>query len=134
MSASLDLRHALLSRLLADGGVAALVGTRIYDNPPAAPVFPYLSFGSVDWSTENLDGLDARRISLQIDAWVRSFGRLWPVMELTDAVAQALHAWRGEARDSAVSSLQIESVRTFMDPDGETARGVVTVTAHLEAS
>lgn len=45
MSAERALLAALHAALAADEGVGALVGARIYDDPPPERVFPYVTLG-----------------------------------------------------------------------------------------
>jgi len=45
---ALALQAALVAALKADAGVSALVGARVYDEPPQNVVFPYIRIGSVD--------------------------------------------------------------------------------------
>nr|MBA3570571.1 DUF3168 domain-containing protein [Pyrinomonadaceae bacterium] len=43
--ASLELQKAIVAALRSAAGVTAIVGQRIYDQPPASPAFPYTSIG-----------------------------------------------------------------------------------------
>jgi hypothetical protein len=45
---ALALQKGLRAALIADAGVAALVGSRIYDEPPQNVTFPYLRFNQRD--------------------------------------------------------------------------------------
>lgn len=42
---SLEVRRAVVARLRSDIGVTALVGDRIYDDPPADPIWPFIRYG-----------------------------------------------------------------------------------------
>ena len=53
-SAALALQKAVYAALVADAGVGALIGDRIYDVAPRDAVFPYVTIGRMtlaDWST-----------------------------------------------------------------------------------
>lgn len=53
---ALALQFAAVAALKADAGVAALVGVRVYDEPPQAVEFPYLRVGTTDLRPLNLSG------------------------------------------------------------------------------
>lgn len=42
---SLELRRGIITALKADSGVAALVGARVYEEPPAKVTFPFIRYG-----------------------------------------------------------------------------------------
>lgn len=53
------LQKGLIAALKANAGVAAMVGTRIYDTPPQRVIFPYLrlrNFNSAPWDTDDTIG------------------------------------------------------------------------------
>ncbi|WP_420415923.1 DUF3168 domain-containing protein [Marinovum algicola] len=43
-----QLQRGLVSALKGDAGVAAFVGTRVWDEPPAAPDHPYVRIGNIE--------------------------------------------------------------------------------------
>ncbi|TMV07313.1 DUF3168 domain-containing protein [Arenibacterium halophilum] len=132
MSASVALQDAVLAALVGDAGVAALVADRIYDRPPAGAAFPYISFGPSDYVLDDTDCIDLRIETLQIDVWARAEGRLWPARRLVDAVKAALHLVDLSLSVHALALLRVEAVRVFLDPDGITGHGVITLQAEIE--
>ena len=53
---ALALQAALVAALRANAGVSALVGARVYDEPPQGVVFPYVRVGSVDLRPLRMSG------------------------------------------------------------------------------
>ena len=72
-----DLQSALVARLIADAGVAALVGDRLYwSKVPQGTAMPYVRMQTVsDPRPQNLQGYDgARTVRVQVDVFARSHG------------------------------------------------------------
>lgn len=67
----LDLQKALIAALRADAGVAALVGSRIYDEPPQAVVFPYVRLGRVEVAPLRMDCATDHDIAFAIEVHSR---------------------------------------------------------------
>ncbi len=57
-AAALALQKAVYAALVADDGVGALIGDRIYDGAPRDAVFPYVTIGR---TTESPTGAPAPR-------------------------------------------------------------------------
>ena len=125
-----DLQIAVLNALKADPAVSAAVDGRISDGLPVD--YPCITFGPSDFVPVDLDGIDLREQSLQIDCWVRAGQKLWPTAVLADKVKAALHLAELALEDNALIILTVESVRTFRDPDGLTGHGIVTLSAEIE--
>lgn len=77
---TLALRKAVIAALLADAGVAALVGARVYDEPPQAVVFPYVRFGAADQSALRMDCHTDDDVAFAVECHARP-----------ESVAQAVH-------------------------------------------
>ena len=125
-----ELQTAILATLLADPAVSAIVGDRISDGRPTA--YPSLTFGPGDSVPEDMDCIDGLIETMQIDCWVRDGDRLWPVKVLADRVRKALHRVPLSLDTHALTNLRVISTRAFMDQDGETGHGIVTVEAEIE--
>lgn len=132
MSASAELQKFIYDVLVADAGVGAIVGDRIYDHPPEDATFPFLSFGASDYVITDDECIVGREETLQVDCWTRDQGRKRPCRELVDAVKAALHEADGVFTTNALVEIRVTAARVFDDPDGLTAHGVVTVTAMVE--
>lgn len=132
MSASAELQKAIYDALVADVAVGALIGDRIYDGAPSGRTFPCVTFGPSDSVPEYLECLDARTETVQIDVWSREQGRMRPCKEVMDAVRDALHLADLSLTVNALVQIRVEGMRLFMDADGVTAHGVLTVQADVE--
>lgn len=127
-----DLQRAVVDALLADGDVAAIVGTNIFDGRPGE-AYPCITIGPSDYQPDDMDGISAREQALQLDCWVRDpKGRTRPAAALADRVKAALHD-AGLALDShALALLKVAAVRVMLDADGATGHGVVSLEAIIE--
>lgn len=132
MSTSIDLQTLIYERLVADARVHTLVGDRIFDRMPADADYPCITFGPSDYSPDDMDCIEGRDETLQLDCWAEDHGRLRPAKEIADAVKKALHQFEADAGDSALITMTVEAVRVMRDRDGITGHGIVTVTANLE--
>lgn len=132
MSVSAELQKAIYDALIADAGVGALVGDRIYDGAPSGQVFPCITFGPTDSRPDDMDCIAGRSETVQLDVWSREHGRMRPCKEICDAVKDALHLAGLSLTVNALVLIRVEGVRVFLDRDGITAHGVLTVEAELE--
>lgn len=132
MSASCELQKVIHEALVADAAVGDLIGDRIYDDVPEDRTFPYISFGPTDSRFEDLTCITARTETVQLDVWCRDNARLRPCKEVCDAVKNALHLADLSLTVNALVQVRVEGMRVFMDRDGLTAHGVITVEADLE--
>jgi len=128
---SLELQKALVARLRGDTGVAALVGTRIYDQPPPEPVYPYISLGPDQILPSRADCYDGKEVTLQVDAWSRGVG--FPeVKRIAEAICVALDDASLTLVGHRLVDIYEEDVRTMRDPDGATSHAVLTFRALTE--
>lgn len=132
MSVSAELQKAIYDALVADSAVGALIGDRIYDGVPKGAVFPYVSFGPTDSLTDDMECVAGRRETVQLDVWSRDQGKMRPCKEIMDAVKDALHFADLSLAVNALVLIRVDGQRLFMDQDGITAHGVLTVEADLE--
>lgn len=132
MSPSLELQKALVADLKAQTSISNLVGGRVYDNVPASPQFPYVSFGPEDHSNEDAESLRAQTVFLQMDIWSRE-----PSSEQCRNILDALKR-RIEGNQITISAnavvgeAYIERERVFRDPDGRTWHGVLSIQFDVE--
>lgn len=125
-----ELQEAIYAALVADAAIGAIVGDRISDGLPSD--YPAITFGPSDYIPEDMYCIEGRSESLQIDCWVRDGGNLWPARRLADTVKTLLHDADLSLATHALTGILVERVRAFMDPDGLTGHGVVTVIAEIE--
>lgn len=131
-SASVELQTVIYQTLVADAEVGALVGDRIYDGRPDTATFPCVTFGPIDSIEDDKSCITGRVETVQLDVWSRDQGRMRPCKEICDAVKAALHRAELSMTVNALVRIEITGVRVFLDPDGITAHGVVTVETDIE--
>ncbi|MGZ9812038.1 DUF3168 domain-containing protein [Pseudoroseicyclus sp. H15] len=75
---ALALQKGLIAALKAAPAIAALVGARVYDEPPQAPTYPYIRLGNLDRQPLRTDGTpNAADILFALEAHSRpSAGRV----------------------------------------------------------
>lgn len=133
MSVAVELQRAIFNRLVEDYGVGALVADRIYDNRPEDSAMPCITFGPTQRIMEDMDCIEGERHYIQIDVWDRSQGRKVNAERICDAVKAALHDASLSLIDPhAVGECLVEDIRVFIDSDGLTAHGVITLEAMAE--
>jgi len=133
MSASKAFQKAIVAALKADASVGAVVGDRIYDNPPAEAVFPYISIGPSDFVPFDAQDMVAREETVQIDIWSRDHGKKAECKAIVDAAFAALHRTIPVIDDPyALTFIYVTPSRVQDDPDGVTAHGFLTVAGHIE--
>ena len=134
MSVSAALQKLAFDTLIADAGVGALVGDRIYDGVPKDAGFPYVSFGPTDVVPDDAECFDARMETVQIDVWPREHARLRVSKAICDAIKAALHDLSGTLEAGALQSCRVTRMQVMPDPDGITAHGIVAVQAMVQES
>jgi len=132
VSTSVELQKLIYERLVADTGVHAVIADRIYDNRPDAATFPCVTFGPSDVVEDDAECITGRVETIQLDCWARSNARIAAVKPVVDAVKKALHLYHVNPTVSALVELRVLTMRAFIDADGLTAHGVVTVQAIME--
>lgn len=130
-SPSAELQTAVYEALIANETVSSLAVNGVFDGQRPTEFAACVTFGPSDYTTDDLNCITARIESLQIDCWTRA-ARLRPARELADAVKSALHLAELSLTANALAILRVTAVRTFMDRDGITAHGVVTLEAVIE--
>jgi len=133
-SVSEELQTAIYNALIADSAVGDLVGDRIYDGAPSDRNFPCVTFGPTDSVQDDLVCITARTEVVQLDVWSRDQGRMRPCKVICDAIKDALHLADLSLVVNALVLIRIDGMRVFMDRDGVTAHGVLTVEVDLEES
>lgn len=110
------LRRAAVAALLADPGVAALAGTRVYDYVPAAPAFPFLRCSTaITQPWEATGEVHGSLIRLQVDAFTKGYGHA-SAEPLAAAVVAALDEADLALSEGVLLSLQWRQTRLLDDP------------------
>lgn len=131
MSPTLELQGAIIARLKAAAAVMALVATRVYDEIPSLPTFPYISMGPADEIQNDADCIEVVDLTFQIDGWSRTVG--FPeISRIADAVRASLHRYALTLTTNALVEIQHRQTQRFRDPDGQTLHAVMQFVATIE--
>jgi hypothetical protein len=125
------LQQAVYAALLADSGVAALAGTRIFDDVPCDAAMPYVVIGEdqeSDWSTATESG--SQHI-LSIHVWSRAAGHKEAKL-LCDGVRAALDGAALTVSGATLIDLRYQATQYARQNDGRTIRAALTFRAILE--
>lgn len=122
---SLALQGAVVAALKGNATLTALVGQRIYDSVPPAPVFPYVSLGDGQVLGDDTEDCgDGSEIHLQIDAWSRAVG--YPeVKNIAEAIRSTLKVIPTLA-GFTVSVVEFVQKQDLRDTDGLTRHAAIT--------
>jgi hypothetical protein len=130
-SAELELQGALVARLKADAPLAALVGTRVYDQPPSPVTYPYVTIGEAQTIRDDATCISGGQVYLTLHAWSVAVGFL-EVKRIADAVTESLHLAPVTLATNRLISLMHRQTRTFRDADGLTSHAVIEFVANTE--
>ncbi len=131
MSAERALLAALREAALADSGVAALVGQRIYDDPPADVVFPYVTPGRVESRLSEASSAEATEHAVTLHVWSRYGGRA-EALDVIAALRTALHNAPLTLEAHKLVLLLAQFADVFRSGDGRTTHGVLRLRAITE--
>lgn len=132
MSHSNALQAAIYARLTSYAPLVALVGTRVYDDPPKNAVYPYITFGPMDALTEDADDLDGAEVSLQLDVWSDAQDGQREAKAICDVTRSALHRWTANLSTGALAMIEVTRLRAIPDPQEHMTHGVITVDCAVE--
>jgi hypothetical protein len=110
-----------------------LGGTHIYNDPPQAASYPFISLGKSllsDWSTGTEDGAEHL---LTLHVWSRAGGKK-QVHDIIEAIKSTLHNQPLSLVDHELVNLRHEFSEARPDPDGDTYHGIVRYRAVTEAA
>jgi len=131
-AASAALRAAIHDALLADGALTSLLGgARVYDEPPRAVAFPYVTIGEArvsDFSTATEAGEEHQ---LTLHAWSRQGGHREAHM-IAGALLQALDEAPLALADHRLVNLRFALADVRREADGRTYHALVRFRAVTE--
>lgn len=132
MSLAKGLAPAVVARLVADAGVAALCGARVYPRDMASAVMPYVAFGALKERAWNAGDERGSEIVFALHAVAREGGRE-AAMDVACACGAALDgallSWAG----ARVVALFFSEADAAQLRDGETWRATARFRALVEA-
>lgn len=126
-----ELQGAIIARLKATSSVTAIVGTRVYDIPPAASAtYPYISIGPTNYFSDDVDCIYGGEVMVQIDA-VSTTNNYSQMRAMADAIRRALRDWEPTITTNAVVSF--EHQRTdYIRVEGAINHASIRYTAIIE--
>lgn len=131
---ALALQKGLRAALVADAGVSALVGARIYDEPPQNVTFPYIRFGDIEPGAFDTDTIEGSLTGISIEAQSRSASGRVEAVRMVEAVRDALH--RQEPSVTVAGHTLVELIyQTYSvtrDNEGRGYTAVISLQAMLE--
>ena len=116
------IESALYAHLVADAGVTALLGTRIYPlDLPQEPTTPCATYHRVSTVPRYVHGADLNfdTVRIQIDCYADS---VLGAKTLADAVRDALSAHSGDMQGTDVQAVLLDNEQDFTDPTTELCR------------
>jgi hypothetical protein len=131
MSAERVLIAAIRDTLLADTALQALLSDRVYDDPPADVVFPYVTLGRVESRPADAASRDALEQVITLHAWSRHGGRA-ETLDIIAALRGALHNAALTLSGHNLVLLLATFADVFRSGDGRTTHGVLRLRAITE--
>lgn len=132
MSLIAALQKFVVAALKADAEVAALVGVRVYDRPPAGVNMPFVSVGPSDEIPTDASCLALVDATLQLDVWSGAQGGAVEARKICSAIKAALHEVDGDLEAGKLLEIRVRQTRVFDDQNPGVTHGVVTIEALLE--
>jgi hypothetical protein len=127
------LQDAIVAALLADTGVADLVGERVYDSAPAGVSYPYITLGPSQAVRDDADCVSGAEHSVQIDAWTQDGGSKRSCKRICAAVESALHDVDLALDEPfALVLIEVENWEVSDDPEEFVAHGIINIRALVE--
>ncbi|ACM26525.1 DUF3168 domain-containing protein [Rhizobium rhizogenes] len=127
-SAEYELQVAIVSRLKADSTLAALIGARVYDQPPTPVTYPYFTIGEAQTIRDDATCVSGGKVYLTMHAWSQAVG--FPeVKRIAEAVVESLHLAPLALPTNRLVSIMHRQTRTFRDADGLTSHAVIDFVA-----
>ncbi len=131
MSADRALLAAIRDALLDDATLQGLVGDRVYDDPPADVVFPYLTLGRVESRPADAAAHEALEHAITLHAWSRYGGRA-EALDIVATLRSALHNAPLAPEGQTLVLLRATFADVFRSGDGVTTHGVLRLRAITE--
>jgi hypothetical protein len=115
------MEEAIIARLLADSGVAAIVATRVFPGSrPQGSALPAAVLNRISGGPEYADdgevGLEQGR--MQIDCWAATYGE---AKLLARAVTACLSAFEGTINTTTFEFIELENERDLREGGGNSA-------------
>ena len=133
MNSAAELQKAIFEALAANGALAAMVGTRVFDHAPANAAFPYITFGRTsvyDWSTGTESGTEQL---FTLHVWSKAKGKK-EALEIMELARGTLHDAALELEGHKLVNLRLEFSEARYDDRNEAHHGLLRFRAVVEES
>ncbi len=132
-SYALALQKSLVAALKADAGVTALVGARVYDQPPQTATRPYIRIGGIEPRPLRTDGKSAASLTFAIEAHSRPLtsGRV-EATRCAEAIVAALNEAALTVAGFDTVQVHWQTQTVAQDSDGESYTAIAAFTALLD--
>ena len=131
MNSAAELQKAIFEALAANGALAAMVGTRVFDHAPANAAFPYITFGRTsvyDWSTGTESGTEQL---FTLHVWSNAKGKK-EALEIMELARGTLHDAALELEGHKLVNLRLEFSEARYDDRNEAHHGLLRFRAVVE--
>ena len=130
---ALALQKALVATLKTDAGVAALVGERVYDQPPQSATRPFIRIGGIEPRPVRTDGKSASSITFGIEAHSRpvTSGRV-EATRCAEAIEAALNDAALTVAGFEMVQLHWQAQTVSQDSDGQSYTAIAAFTTLLD--
>lgn len=127
-----EFRKALRAAMLARPELVALVGDRIYDDPPQNDIVrPWIRIGEDTLTPEEATGYEGENAYIDIHVWSNKAGK-YENAEIRREVCKAIYSMDIDIGDLAVVDVNITVSRCFTDANGRDQHGIISVKGFLE--
>jgi len=132
----LALQKGIRTRLINYTDLTALISTRVYDEPPADVVFPYLRFVEVQPRIFDVDDKTGARVDLTMRAHSRSASGRVEATQVVEAVRAALHRQESNVTTTGFNLIELifDDYFAERDADGRGYTAYISFNVMMEAT
>jgi hypothetical protein len=132
----LALQKGIRTRLINYSDLTALILTRVYDEPPADVVFPYLRFVEVQPRIFDVDDKTGARVDLTMRAHSRSASGRVEATQVVESVRAALHRQESSVTTTGFNLIELifDDYFAERDADGRGYTAYISFNVMMEAT
>lgn len=133
---ALALQKGIRARLVSYADLTTLVSTRVYDEPPADVVFPYLRFEEINPRIFDVDDKTGARVDLTMRAHSRSASGRVEATQVVEAVRAALHRQEASVTTTDFNLIELifDDYFAERDADGRGHTAYISFDVMMETS
>lgn len=133
---ALALQKGIRAALVADAGVSALVGARVYDEPPQGATYPFVMFTDISPAAFDTDTAEGALVGIGLQVHSRSASGRVEAVRIVEAIKNALH--RNEAAVTVTGftlvELIFETYTSARDAEGRGYNATISLQAMLDTA